>query len=138
MRNWGQSCLFGRGRTRSYMVSRGEAQSFVSNGAKLSSGDEIQCRATFSELFSPPLIPAGIPAESGRNLGIPPEFRRNPAGIQEFCRNDQIPWIPGGFRQESSRNSYYFPNISTFGDLYIRLYSYLNYTFQIYAKFTNI
>src|SRR6266567_6738030 len=47
MHNRGRSCLVGRGRTRSYMISRGEAQSFVSNGAKLSSGDEIQCQATF-------------------------------------------------------------------------------------------
>src|SRR6266568_3008053 len=47
MRNRGRSCPVARGRTRSYIISRGEAQSFVSIGAKLSSGDEIQCRATF-------------------------------------------------------------------------------------------
>jgi len=44
------------------------------------------------------------PTDSCRNPGIPAEFRWNPAGIQEFCRNDQIPWIPGGFREDSGRN----------------------------------
>src|SRR6266700_587444 len=66
--------------------------------------------------------------QNPRNLvGIWQEFWWNPAGIQEFCRNDQIPWIPGGFRLESSRNLCYFPNISTFGGTYIYVYSYLTY-----------
>ena len=43
--NRGRSCPVARGRTRSYIISRGYAQSFVSIGAKLSSGDEIQCLA---------------------------------------------------------------------------------------------
>src|SRR6266699_5919390 len=45
MHDRGRSCSVARGRTRSYMISRGEAQSFVLIGAKLSSGDEIQCWA---------------------------------------------------------------------------------------------
>src|SRR6266700_894081 len=66
------------------------------------------------------------PTDSCRNPQNPAEFQRNLAGIQEFCRNDQIPWIPGGFRPESSRNSCYFPNISTFGGTYIFIFiSYL-------------
>src|SRR6266446_906871 len=39
MCNRGRSCSVARGRTRSYIISRGDAQSFVSIGAKLSSGD---------------------------------------------------------------------------------------------------
>src|SRR6267143_5944141 len=68
-----------------------------------------------------------VDSSTSRTFHSPTDSCRNPAGIQEFCRNDQIPWIPGGFRPESSRNSCYFRNISTFGGTYIYLYSYLTY-----------